>query len=217
MGEYARAIDYADRLLIDARGRGLDRGVGLWCLAPKALSEFWLGRWDDALATIARQGDYAWGIDAAVYLRSIAAQIAAGRDDLVRARALAEEAIEIARTGFPEQAMAARVAAAWVELFDNRPAVALDHIRAVWAVARTWEGLVMRSQVLWVGSWAAADLASRSPAARELGAELAVATAESIRELAARTTEAMTGPGLVLELAAAEARRLDLRDEPAVG
>ena len=221
--EYGLAIEYADRLLLDARSRGLDRGVGLWCLAPRALAEFWLGRWDDATATIALQGDYTWGIDAAVHLRSVAAEIAAGRGDLVRARALADDAIEIARTGFPEQAMVARVAAAWVELLDNHPRAALGHVREAWTLAADWEGLVVRSNVLWVGLWACADDASEARsradsaglrAATQLGAELAAAVASTM----ARDDEWLTaadGPRPVLELAAAEAARLDGRDEAA--
>jgi hypothetical protein len=50
------------------------------------LAEFWLGRWDDAQATIDQQSDYTWGIDAAVYLRCVAAWIAAGRGDAAHAR-----------------------------------------------------------------------------------------------------------------------------------
>src|SRR5688572_5210426 len=102
--DWRRRLRARDRLCRQAadrrRNRGLDRGVGLWCLAPRALAEFWLGRWDDAMATIGRQGDYTWGIDAAVHLRCVAAQIAAGRGDAIHARALAGEAIEVARTGF---------------------------------------------------------------------------------------------------------------------
>ena len=224
MGEYGRAIEYADRLLFDARSRGMDRGVGLWCLAPRALAEFWLGRWDDARTTIGRQGDYTWGIDAAVHLRSVAACIAAGRDDPARARSLAAEAIEIARTGFPEQAMVAQVAAAWVELLDDRPDVALDYVRDAWTRAADWDGLVVRSLVLWIGSWAAADLATRSrsrddgPGLRtaiEIGAELAAAVqaALSRAQSAEPSPSATGGLRLVLELTAAEAARLGGRDD----
>lgn len=224
MGDYGRAIEYADRLLVDARSRGLDRIVGLWCLAPRALAEFWLGRWDDAGTTIGRQGDYTWGIDAAVYLRSVAACIAAGRDEPARARSLAAEAIEIARTGFPEQAMVAQAAAAWVELLDDRPDVALDYVRDAWTRAADWEGLVVRSLVLWIGSWAAADLATRSrsrddgPGLRtavEIGAELATAVQAALSQAqsAEPSPSATAGLRLVLELAAAEAARLDRRDD----
>ena len=220
MGEYPRAIEYADRLLADARRRGLDRGVGLWSLAPRALAEFWLGRWDEASVTIERQGEYAWGIDAAVYLRSVGAMIAAGREDAVRGRALAEEVIEIARAGFPEQTMVARAAAAWVELMDSRPDRALEHVRAAWALASQWEGLVVRSLLLWLGSWAAADAADRSRSgndvrgpktAIEFGADLAAAVAAATRGND-MDAPAASGPRLVLALAAAEAARVERRD-----
>ena len=222
MGDYERAIEYSERLLTDARNRGLESGIGLWCLAPRAIGEFWLGRWDDANATIARQGDYVWGIDAAVYLRCIAAQICAGRDDPARARALAEEAIEIARTGFPGRTVVTRVTAAWVALLDDHPDVALDHIREAWAIAQPWEGLVTRSLVLWVGLWAAADLASRARArgdkaglrtALEFGSELSIAALATVRDSGGEG--ATDGPRLVLELAAAEAARLERRDDAA--
>jgi DNA-binding CsgD family transcriptional regulator len=221
-GEYERAIAYADRLLLDARARGLDRGVGLWCLAPRALAEFWLGRWDDATATIGRQGDYTWGIDAAVYLRSVAACIAAAREDPERGRSLANEAIEIARSGFPEQTMIARCAGAWVELLDSHPDVALDHVTAGLAASPRWEGLVNRSLLLWLGSWAAADLAawmrSRDDRAGlrhalKSGTELSAAVDAAIAQSAAPAVSAAGGPRLTLELARAEAARLERRDQ----
>ena len=224
MGDYERAIEYAERLLTDARSRGLESGVGLWCLAPRAIGEFWLGRWNDANATIARQGDYVWGVDAAVYLRCVAAQICAGRADPVRARALADEAIEIARTGFPGRTVVARVVAAWVALLDDHPDVALDHIREAWAIAQSWEGLVTRSLVLWVGLWAAADLAARArsrgdqaglQAALDLGSQLGVAVTVAMGESPVAAQPATGGPRLELELAAAEAARLELRDDAA--
>ena len=218
--DYERAIESADSLLLDARSRGLDRGVGLWCLAPRALAEFWLGRWDDALATIARQGDFTWGIDAAVYLRSVAASIGAGRGDATRARALAAEAIEIARSGFSEQAIIAHATGAWVELLDDRPEAGLEHVRAAWALTRDWEGLVIRAQVLWIGLWAAADLVVRSRSRDEdrglapilaLGRELAAAVEAAIA--ADATLPADAGPRLVLDFAAAEGARLEGRDD----
>lgn len=221
IGDYARAIEYAQRLLTDARSRGLENGVGLWCLAPKAIGEFWLGRWDDANATIARQGDYVWGVDAAIYLRCVAAQISAGRDDPAHAQALVDEAIEIARTGFPGRTVVTRMAAAWVALLDHRPDVALDHVQEAWAITRGWEGLVTRSLVLWIGLWAAADLAARARArgdkaslreALELGSNLSDATA-AIRESGGPGASATGGPRLVLEHAAAEAARLEGRDD----
>lgn len=224
MGEYERGIEYAERLLADARRRGLDRGVGLWCLAPRALAEFWLGRWDEATTTIGMQGDYTYGIDAAVYLRSVAACIAVARDEPARARALAIEAVEIARSGFPEQAMVARAAAAWVELLDDRPGAALDHARAAWAAAPNWEGVVIRSLVLWVGLWAAADLAARSrsrgggvelQSARETAALFAAAVDVSIHQATlAGQPATSTGPLLILGMAAAESARLDGLDGP---
>jgi len=224
MADYEHGIEYADRLLLDARSRGLDRGVGLWCLAPRALAELWLGRWDDALATIDRQGDYTWGIDAAVYLRSVAAIIAAGRDDPSRARSLAAEAIEIARSGFPEWSIVGQLAAAWVELLDEHVEAGLDHARAAWALAAEWDGLILRSQVLWIGLWAAADVAARSRsrddsgglrAALEFGDELAAAVGEAIDALPADTWPSTAGALLVLELAAAEAARIRGDDDAA--
>jgi DNA-binding CsgD family transcriptional regulator len=222
LGDYPRAIEYADRLLVEARSRGLERGIGLWCLAPKAIGEFWLGRWDDASATIARQGDYVWGIDAAVYLRCVAAQIHAGRGDPARAQALADEAIEIARTGFPGRTVVTRVTAALVALLGEQPHIALDQIRQAWSIARPWEGMVTRALVLWVGSWAASDavLGARSrgdaallQAALELGAELRAAAAAALAESGGNRESATGGPLLVIELALAEAARLDRRDE----
>jgi DNA-binding CsgD family transcriptional regulator/tetratricopeptide (TPR) repeat protein len=220
IGEYERGIEYAERLLADARRRGLDRGVGLWCLAPRALAEFWLGRWDDAMTTIGLQGDYTYGIDAAVYLRSVAACIAAARDEPARARALAVEAVEIAHSGFPEQVMVARVAAAWVDLLDDQPGEALAHARAAWAAAPGWEGVVIRSLVLWVGLWAVADLAARPrsrggaealQSARETAAVFAAEVDASVRD--SPGSAAVSGPRLVLGLAAAEAARIDGRDD----
>jgi DNA-binding CsgD family transcriptional regulator len=224
MGDYERGIEYAERLLADARQRGLDRGVGLWCLAPRALAEFWLGRWHDATATIGLQGEYTYGIDAAVYLRSVAACIAAARDEPARARALAVEAVEIARSGFPEQAMVARAAAAWVELLDDQPFDALDHARAAWAAAPDWEGVVIRSLVLWVGLWAAADVVARSrsrgtdvglESAQETAAVFSTAVHAALQQAnAAGEPTSSTGPLLMLGMAAGEAARLDGRDDP---
>jgi DNA-binding CsgD family transcriptional regulator/tetratricopeptide (TPR) repeat protein len=224
MGDYERAIEYAERLLTDARNRGLESGVGLWCLAPRAIGEFWLGRWDDADGTIARQVDFVWGIDAAVYLRCVAAQICAGRSDPDRATALADEAIEIARTGFPGRIVVTRVTAAWVALLGDHPDVALEQIRQAWAIAQSWEGLVTRSLVLWVGLWAAADVAARARArgdqagarvATEFGSELRVAAVTAIRESGIAPLPATSGPRLVLQMAVAEAARLELRDDAA--
>jgi DNA-binding CsgD family transcriptional regulator/tetratricopeptide (TPR) repeat protein len=224
VGEYERAIEYADRLLTDAHRRGLDRGVGAWCLAPRALAEFWLGRWDDAEATLGRQGDYTWGIDAAVYLRTVAAFIAAGRGDPSRGRALAAEAIEIARSGFTEQAIVANVGATWVELLDDHPEAGLEHVRAAWAIAADWEGLVTRAELLWVGLWAAADVATRARSrenesaertAKEVGRELAAAVEAAMGDAwgSGSSDPAAGGPLLVLELAAAEAARLEGGDK----
>lgn len=224
MGDYARAIEYAERLLTDARSRGLERGVGLWCLAPRAIGEFWLGRWDDAEATIGRQSEYVWGIDAAVYLRCVAAQICAGRGAHSRAQALADEAIEMARTSFPGRNVVARLAAAWVSLLDHRPDIALVHVREAWAIAGGWEGLGTRSLLLWVGLWTCADLAGHARArgdkgalrdALETGSDLGAALAAAIGASSDAPVAAAGGPRLVLELAAAEAARLELRDDEA--
>jgi DNA-binding CsgD family transcriptional regulator/tetratricopeptide (TPR) repeat protein len=221
MGDYARATEYADRMLADARRRGIDNGVGLWCLAPRALAEFWQGRWADASASIARQSEYAWRIDAGVYLPSLGAMIAAARDDTARARELAEEAIEGSRTGFPEQRIVARAAAAWVEILDDRAEAALDHVRAALAIVGAWEGLVGRSLVLWLGLWASADMAERCrsrgdtrglKAALETGRELAAGVRSST--VASAAPAGMSIPLLVLELAAAEGARLERRDAP---
>jgi DNA-binding CsgD family transcriptional regulator len=221
MGDYPRAIEYAERLLVDARQRGLDQGVGLWCLAPRALAEFWLGRWDAAESTIAQQDAYTWGLDASVYLRSVAAQIAAGRGDPVRARSLAEEAIEIARPGFPEQAMIARVAAAWVDLLADDPVRAVGHIRDAWTLAAGWHGLVIRSFVLWVGMWSVADLIANpwvrgDRAATRLALSLGDDLSAQIEAASARTSDGLPagqGPRLTLDIAAAEAARFRRSDD----
>ncbi len=220
---YERAIEYADRYLADARSRGLDLGAGRWFLSPRAFAEFWLGRWGDAGATIGRQGAYAWAIQPAVYLRSVAAQIAAGRGNISLARSMAGEAIDIARSGHPEHVIVARAAAAWVELLDGHPNLAIDHVRSARTAAAHQEGLFLRSLVWWIGLWAAADLADQSRSrddgpglqvALEIGGELAAAVAAAIDQHGDPSSPTSGGPGLLLETASAEAARLYGRDEP---
>jgi hypothetical protein len=80
----------------------------------------------------------------------------------------------------------------------------------------------MRSLVLWIGSWASADLATRSrsrgdrvgiAAALELGTELAAAVTATMRVGNDPSNSAPAGPRLVLELAAAEVSRFDGGDD----
>ncbi len=221
LGRNTRAVEAADRYLDEATTLGLDSGGGLWYLAPRCFAEFWLGRWDDAIDTISRAGAYRWGFDPMVQLRAIGAQIAAGRGDAMKGRTLAAEAIEIAATGYVEHRMTARVAAAWVELVADQPAAAVDQVRSAWGEIDHDQGVWFNSHAVWIGLWACADLAETSRARGDaVGHAVAQAFGADLVGIADRIIERRRGadpggaPGPMLDMALAEAARLDNRHDP---
>ena len=59
IGDYEGAVAASQWAMALAEQRGMDIGGGQWLTAPRAEAEFRLGRWDDALATIAGSAGYA--------------------------------------------------------------------------------------------------------------------------------------------------------------
>ena len=212
LGHYQRSADVAESALDDARHRGVDAGLGVWLLSPKALAEYSLGRWDDAVATIEDGTAFATVIGPESFLQATRARILAGRGDFGAARQSAARAIRGARQGWADEVVACAVAVAWIELLDDEPAEAA---RTLGETIAAWPGLdsaTLTAEMAWMAAWISADLVVRGGLVLE-GDDLAAYARTSVAALRSDATHREAHEILRwLDLTDAELARRDGRD-----
>ncbi len=179
IGDFEGAIAASRRAMAMSEERGMDIGGGQWLTAPQSEAEYRLGRWDDALATIAGSARYASAPSPTSTQQAVLARIHAGRGDHPAARVAALEALRLARPTAMEESIEARSAMTWVDILGGDAAAAATGLRAAsqaWAktVDRYW-----RSELAWLAAWSANLLANR----RDRG------TGDALAELAADAVE----------------------------
>ncbi|HEY6570893.1 MAG TPA: hypothetical protein VIZ22_11400, partial [Candidatus Limnocylindrales bacterium] len=181
IGDYEGAVTSSQWAMTLAEQRGLDIGGGQWVTAPRAEAEYRLGRWDDALATIAGSADYVTAPSPASTQQSILARILAGRGDYQAARSVVGEALRLARPQAIDESVAARTGETWVEVLGGDPATAAHGLRTAWSAWADADGRFWRSELAWQAAWVATLLAER-PGRRDAdtGEDLAAFAVEAV-------------------------------------
>ena len=216
IGDYEGAVANSQWALTLGEQRGMDVGGGQWLTAPRAEAEYRLGRWDDALATVAGSAAYTTAPSPASTLQSVVARILAGRGDHAAARSVIDEAIRLARPQAIDESVAVRTGETWVEALGGDPAVAANGLRTSWSAWADTDGRFWRSELAWQAAWIATLLAER-PGRRDgdAGDDLAAFARDAVGSV--RETGAyVDGIDPNLDLAAAFLSRRAGRDDPAI-
>ncbi len=161
LGHYQRAADVADEALADARRRGVDVGLGVWLLSPRAIAQHNLGRWDDAIATVNDGAAFATVIGPESFLQSTLARIQAGRGDLGAARQSVGRASQGARQGWADEMVAVGLAGAWIELLDDKPREAARILRETITAWPRLDYASLTAEMAWLAAWTSADIVVR--------------------------------------------------------
>ena len=215
IGDYEGAVATSQWALLLSEQRGMDIGGGQWLTAPRAEAEYRLGRWDDALATVAGSAAYMTAPSPASTQQSVVARILAGRGDHAAARSVIDEALRLARPQAIDESVAARTGETWVEVLGGDPLAAARGLRTAWSAWADTEGRFWRSELAWQAAWVASLLAER-PGRRDddAGDDLAAfaqAAVDTVRETGAY----VDGIDPNLDLAAAFLSRRAGHDDPA--